>query len=204
MKGLRAFLERIAFAGLKPDGGKPLGPQAKKPGGLSAAIERFLAKGASSDPLYLSNRSTNEKMRSWALVGIPCLVLVIAIGVATNFLDPPEAKPLKELSAKEVAAKMLPNMQQDFKLASNTDVQVTEIAVQHVGGDRLTGIVHNSTDREIRIVDLIIDLTDTSGSQVGGVSGSVEKIPAKSNKQFQFPIKQKDAAIALVRDISSR
>jgi hypothetical protein len=171
---------------------------------LSAAIERFLAKGASNDPLYLSNRSTNEKMRSWALVGVPCLVLVIAIGVATNYLDPPEAKPLKELSAKEVASKLLPNMQQDFKLASNKEVQVTEIAVQHGGGDRLAGILHNSSDHEVRMVDLVIDLTDSSGSQVGGVSGSVENIPAKSNKPFQFPIKQKDAVFALVRDISSR
>ena len=54
------------------------------------------------------------------------------------------------------------------------------------------------------MVDLVIDLTDSSGSQVGGVSGSVEKIPAKSDKPFQFPIKQKDAVFALVRDISSR
>jgi hypothetical protein len=80
---------------------------------------------------------------------------------------------------------------------------VIEIAVQHGGSPRLAGVVHNNTSHEIETVEVVIDLTDNAGSQVGGVSGTIAKIPAKSNKEFQFPIKQKDAVFALVRNIAS-
>ena len=53
-------------------------------------------------------------------------------------------------------------------------------------------------------VELVVDVTDNSGSQLGGVSGTVLKVPAQSNKEFQFSIKQKDAAFALIREIISR
>jgi hypothetical protein len=119
-------------------------------------------------------------------------------------IDPPEAKPVKELTAKEIASKLLPNMDKDFKLATNLDVQVIEVAVQRSGPPRLAGVVHNNTSHEISHVELVLDLTDSAGSQVGGVSGTIEKVPAKANKEFQFPIKQKDAAFALVREIVSR
>ena len=205
MKRLREFLESIAFAGLKPGAPKAPGAQFGWLGPLSRPLERFLSGGANNDPLYLTNRTTNQKVFLWALIGIPCLLLLIGIGVTTsNLLDPPEAKPVKELTAKELAAKMLPDMARDIKLPSNPDVQVMEISVQRGGAPRLAGIVHNNTSHDIAVVDLVIDLTDESGTQLGGVSGTVEKVPAHSNKNFQFPIKQKDAAFALVRDIVSR
>uniref|UniRef100_Q023V2 Uncharacterized protein n=1 Tax=Solibacter usitatus (strain Ellin6076) TaxID=234267 RepID=Q023V2_SOLUE len=205
MKRLREFFEKIAFAGLKPGGQKAQGTQFKWLGPLSGPIERFLSGGAQNDPLYLTNRSTNQKIRTWLLIGIPCLLLLAAIGVMTsNILDPPEAAPVKELTAKEIASKLLPNMDKEIKLTTNPDVQVVEVAVQHGGGNRLVGVVHNNTSHELGEVELVIDVTDNAGSQVGGVSGTVLKVPAKSNKEFQFPIKQKDAAFALVREIISR
>jgi hypothetical protein len=205
MKRLRDYFERIAFAGLKPGEQRAQQRQLKWLGPLSGPIERYLSGGAQSDPLYLTNRSTNQKIRSWLLIGIPSLLLVVAIGIATsNIIDPPEAKPQKELTAKEIASKLLPGMDKEIKLTTNPDVQVVEIAVQHHGGTRLVGVVHNNTSHEIGTVELVIDVTDTTGSQVGGVSGTVLKVPAQSNKEFQFSIKQKDAAFALIREIISR
>ena len=205
MNRIRAFFESIAFAGLKPAGQKTQGPQLKWLGPLRGPFERFLAGGAQNDPLYLTNRSLGRKMRSWSLVALPCLVLAIAIGVAlSTFLDPPEVKPVKELTSKEVAAKLLPDMEKDIHLPSNTDVQVVEASVIHNGGSRLVGVIKNTTTREIAAVELVFDLTDTTGSQVGAVNGIVQKLPPSSNKVFQFPIKQRDAAFALVREINLR
>ncbi len=206
MKRLRAFLESIVFAGLKPSGQKTQAPQLKWLGPIRGPIERFLAGGpAPSDPLYLTNRSMSKKMRSWALIAVPCLVLAIAMGIAlSKILDPPEVAPAKELSAKELAAKILPNMDKDLKLASNPDVQVVEVTIRHEGGSHLKGVVKNTTTHEIAYVDLTVDLTDATGSQVGAVSGTIERVPPSSNKDFTFPIKQRDAAFALVREISSR
>jgi hypothetical protein len=204
MKRLREFLESIVFAGLKPGGQKTESRSLKWLGPLSGPIERLLSGSAPSDPLYLTNRSTGQKVRSWLLIGIPCLVLVAGVGIAlSNLLDPPEVKPQKELTAKEVAAKLLPNMDKEIKLATNPDIQVVEVAVRHDGGSRLAGVVHNNSAHEVATVELVVDLTDTTGSQVGGISGTVSNVPANSNKSFVFPIRQKDAAFALVRDIQS-
>ena len=140
-----------------------------------------------------------------ALIVIPCLVLFIAIGIAlSTLLDPPDVQPVKELTAKEVAAKMLPNMDKDIKLNSNPDVQVVEVTVSHTGGTHLVGVVKNMTAHPIAAIDLIIDLTNGTGSQVGAVKGTVEKLAPSSTKDFQFPIKQNDATFALVREIISR
>jgi hypothetical protein len=204
MKRLREFLESIVFAGLKPSGQKAQPTELKWLGPIRGPIERFLAGGAPTDPLYLTNRSTKQKVRSWMLIGVPCLILAIVMAVAlSNIIDPPEVKPAKELTAKEIAAKTLV-LDKDIKIATNPDITVTEVAVRHDGGDRLAGVVKNLTSHEVANVDLTIDLTDNTGSQVGAVSGTVEKVPASNTKAFSFPIKQRDAAFALVREINSR
>ena len=206
MKRLRAFFESIVFAGLKPGGGpKTKGAELKQPGTFRTLLERFLAGGPQTDPLYLTNRTFARKMRSWSLVAVPCLVLAIAVGAAlSTFLDPPEVKPAKELSSREVAAKMLPNMEKDITLPSNNDVQVIEVSVNRPGGSQLLGVLKNTTAREIAFVDLTIDLTDANGSQVGAVTVTVEKLQPSSTKAFQYSIKRHDAAFALVREIAAR
>jgi len=206
MSRFREFFEKIAFAGLKPSGQKTEAPQMKWLGPLRGPVERFLSGGpAPSDPLYLTNRPLSQKILSWALVAIPCLLLVGGIAYTlSSLMDPPEAKPQKELTAKEIAAKTLPSMEKDIKLASNPDVQVLEVAVHHDGGSRLVGVVRNVSSHQIPAVELVVDLTDTSGSQVGGVSGTIANIPARSDKPFTFVIKQRDASFALVRDIISK
>src|SRR5260370_894205 len=74
----------------------------------------------------------------------------------------------------------------------------------HAGGSPLLGVVKNTTAHEISGVDLTIDLTDATGSQVGAVTVAVEKVPPSSTKTFQYPIKQHEAAFALVREIATR
>jgi hypothetical protein len=206
MKRLRAFLESIVYAGLKPSGQKTQEPQLKWLGPLRSPVERFLSGGAQSDPLYLTNRTLGQKVKSWSLVVVPCLVLALVIGVAlSSLMDPPETKPQKELTAKEIAAKLLPNLDKNIHLTTNPDIQVVEVAVKRAGSaSRLVGVVKNTTTHEIAAVELVVDLTDVTGSQVGGVNGTVEKIPASATKTFEFPVHQADAAFALVREIISR
>jgi hypothetical protein len=202
MKRIRAFLESIAFAGLKPGG--QAGPKQEFGwlGPLRGPVERLLSGTAPNDPLYLSNRTAGQKLKSWSLIGIPCLVLAAGIAVTlTNFLDPPEAKPIKEPTSAEITAKLLPNLEKDFTQTRPSDVQIIEIKVD---GTRLVGVVRNTTPREIASAELVFDLTDSSGSQIGAVSGMVEKLPASGNKEFQISIKQHDAAFALVREIKTR
>jgi hypothetical protein len=206
MKRLRQWFESIAFAGLRPSGQKAPKRDYKWLGPLSGPIERLLSGGpAPTDPLYLTNRPLSKKIKSWSLIAVPCLVLAVVIGIMlSNFLDPPESRPVKEPTAAEITAKLLPNVAKDIKLASPSEVEVVEIRVDHNGGSHLIGVVKNTTTHEIAAVELIVDLTDNIGSQVGAVSATVEKLPPSSTKAFQIAIKQHDAKFALVRDINAR
>jgi hypothetical protein len=205
MKRVRAFFESIVFAGLRPGGQKAPGAQFGWLGPLRGPFERLLSGRAPSDPLYLTNRTAGQKMRSGLLIGIPCLILVACIALAlSNLLDPPAVKPAKELTASEVAAKLLPNVAKDIKLSTNPDIQVLEVSVRQEGGPRVVGAVHNTTSHDIAAVDLVVDLTDSAGSQVGGVSATIDRVPANGNKNFQIAIKQRDASFALVREVTPR
>ena len=171
-------------------------------GPLRDPMERLLSGGpAPTDPLYLTNRTPAQKLKSWGLIAIPCVILAVGVAVTlSNFLDPPEAKRAPEPPPGQITAKVLPNMGKDLKLAS-PDVQVLEVRVE---GSRLVGSVKNITTHEIAVAELVFALTDSAGSQVGDVTGTVEKLPPSSNKEFQIPIKQHDAAFALVREVKSR
>ena len=175
-------------------------------GPLSGPVGRLLSGGpAPTDPLYLTNRSMSHKIRSWSLIAVPCLVLLAGIGyVLSSLMNPPDVKPAKELTASEIAAKMLPDLSKDLNVVSNHDVEVLEAKVDNTNGPKVVGTVRNTTDHEIAIAYLIMDLTDGAGSQLGAVSATVEKIPPTSNKAFQVPIKQANAAVALVREVNSR
>lgn len=169
-------------------------------------MERLLSGGpAPTDPLYLTNRSLKQKIRSWVLIGVPCLVVLGGVAyVLSSLMSPREVKPTKELSASEVAAKMLPDLSKDLKMGTNHDVEVVEVKVEKLGGTKLVGTVRNTTDHEIAFAEIIVDLTNLNGSQLGAVTGTVEKIPAKGTKTFETPIAQSDAAVGLVREVNFR
>ena len=200
-KRIREFFESLMYAGLKPGGQAAPKREPGRAGPLRNSVERFLSGGQPTDPLYLSNRTPGQKLKSWSLIAIPCLVLVLGVSVVlTNLVDSPPATPLKQPTSAEITAKLLPNLNQDFKLKPASDVQVVEIRVV---GSRLVGVLKNTSAREIAAAELVVDLTNAAGSQVGAVSGKVEKIPALGTKDFQIPITQRDAAFGMVRDVRS-
>ena len=203
MKRVREILESIAFAGLKPSGGPVAAPKKKTwytP--VEERLERYLTGGATpNDPLYLSNRTLGQKVRAWSLIGVPCLILAIGIGVTLYVLEPPEAAPPKQMTSAEIAAKVLPNIDKDIKLAPAADIQLVQI---NVSGMRVTGTVQNTTQHSVAHAELVIQLTDSTGSQVGAVTTELKNIPASGQKEFGFPITQRDASYAVVREIIAK
>ncbi len=92
-------------------------------------------------------------------------------------------------------------MEKDVKFTPPSEVQVIEVKVD---GARVVGVVKNTTAREIAMTNVVFDLTNSTGSQIGAVSATVENLPPSGHKEFQIPIKQRDAAFALVREVKSR
>ena len=203
MKRLRELFESIAFVGLKPSGEKTTDKSHKWLGPLAGPIDRFLSGGAApNDPLYLTNRTFGQKLKSWSIIGIPCLILAVGVGVTlSNILNPPEARPAAELTAKEISAKLLPDLDANLKLDMNSDLEAVEVKIDHTGGSHVSGVVRNRTDHDISSAHLVLDLTDINGSQVGGVEVPIQNIQAQKTKTFSHPIAQPTAAFALVREV---
>ena len=199
MSPLRRYLEAIVFAGMKPGAQTAPKPQPKWLGPLRSPVERLLSGGpAPTDPLYLTNRSLPHKLKSWSLLAVPFLILVAGVAYTLRTLNPPAPKPVPEPTAAEITARM--QLPKDIKLGPVSDVQVLEIRVD---GSQLVGAVRNTSARDIPVVKLIIDLTSISGSQVGAVNATLEKLPASGRRDFQIPIKQRNATAALVREITT-
>jgi hypothetical protein len=209
MKRLREKIESIVFAGLSPSGQKPqvsAAPVADTAWGrLRARIDGWISGGpAPTDPLYLSNRTTSQKMKSWSVVAVPLLILIGGVGLTlSKFLSPPESQPARELTTDEVASKMLPSLK-DIKIEQTHDIEVVEVRIEKGAVIRMAGTVRNRTNHPVSSADITCDLTDAGGSQVGAVTAHVEAIPAAGTKDFSMPVTQTQAAFVLVREILTK
>jgi hypothetical protein len=98
----------------------------------------------------------------------------------------------------------LPNIDKTIKIEVNKDVQVLEAHVESQGGMKVAGVVKNNTDRMIHTTEIVLNLTDRTGSHLGAVSVKVGDLAPNATVRFQVPIEQKDATFALVREVSTQ
>src|ERR1700722_18622533 len=207
-KRIKQFFETVAYAGLKPSGGKPLTAADTKRSGwlapIQQRIENFLNKGGSSDPLYLSNRTFMQKAGVWLIIGVPAVVLFGGLGLVLSGYfnqDAPVAPPPVGLSNAEIAQKMLPDLNRDLHITSQHDLEVQDVHIIRAASNSLAGLALNNTDHAIKKVDLVFELTDRNGSRQGAVSTELTNMAARSSVPFQFAIEQRTVAFALVREI---
>jgi hypothetical protein len=205
LKRLRRFIDSVAFAGLKPDVRMGQAKRTRWLGPLRGLLERFLLRPAHSDPLYLSNRTFDQKVKRGLAIGVPSLILAVGIvlGLSSVF-QANESGPAPEPSAAELAKKLLPNVDKEIKIEVNTDVQVLEAHIEREGGMKTAGTVRNNTDHLIHTTEIILNLTDNRGSHLGAVSAQVDNLAPRATVRFQLPVQQKDAAFALVREVHTR
>ncbi len=167
-------------------------------------MDRVLSRPAPSDPLYLSNRTFDQKVKLWLAIAVPCLILAgVAVLGLSHFFQAKLPGPAPEPSAAVLAAKLLPNVDKTIKIEVNKDVQVLDAHVESEGGMKVVGTVKNNTDRLIHTTEIILNLTDIMGSHLGAVSAQVDNLAPNATVKFQIPIEQKDAAFALVREVST-
>jgi hypothetical protein len=208
-KRIKQFFESLAYAGLKPSGGKPGGAAGAKPSGLLAPIHerlnKFLNKGGSSDPLYLSNRTFMQKAGIWLTIGVPSFVLLVGLGLVLSGYfnqDSPVSPPPVGLSNAEIAQKMLPDLNKNLHIASQHDLEVQDVHIIRAGSVTLAGLALNNTDHALKKVELVFELTDRNGSRQGAVTTVLTNLAARSTVPFRFAIEQQAAAFALVREIN--
>ena len=204
-KRIKQFLENLAYAGLKPQGGRPAQTsQQPKSSAIRAWFEAKLTKAGPSDPLYLSNRTLGQKLKSWAIVGIPVVLVFAGIGlVLFGAFDKPApiTPPPPGLTGAQVAEKMLPDLNKDLHIETQHDLEVEDVHVVIGAPSHLVGVAKNTTDHSIPKAELVFDLTDRSGSRQGAVSTELKNIASKSSAPFQFAIESTAATFALVREV---
>lgn len=207
---VKQFFEKLVYAGLKPQGGRPAQQsEASHAEPKQAAnsplnwLNTKLNQAGPADPLYLSNRTAGQKVKSWALIGIPPLVVLTAVGLVLAGVFNPTTSPAPPPSGPtnaEIASKMLPDLQ-NISIETQHDLEVADVHVIPGAPVRLEGVAKNNSDHEISKAELVFDLTDKTGSRQGAVTTEVKNIGAKSTVQFQFAIEQATATFALVREV---
>ena len=205
LKRFRRFVDSVVFAGLKPDAPREQAARLRWLGPLRGLLERVLRAPAPSDPLYLSNRTFDQKAKLGLAIAVPCLIVVgvTALGLS-HFFQAKGPGPSAEPTGAELAAKLLPNVGKIGNIEVNKDVQVLEAHVELEGGAKVTGTARNNTDRLIHAAEIVFNLTDQGGSQVGAVSAQVENLAPHATVRFQVPIEQTNAAFALVREVQTQ
>jgi hypothetical protein len=205
LKRFRQFIDSIVYAGLKPDTPREQTKRKGWLGPLGGLVDRILSRPAPSDPLYLSNRTFDQKVRLALLIAVPCVILTGGVLLLlSNTFQANDTGPAAEPSAAVLAAKLLPNIDKTIKIEVNKDVQVLEAHVESQGGMKVAGVVKNNTDRMIHTTEIVLNLTDRTGSHLGAVSVKVGDLAPNATVRFQVPIEQKDATFALVREVSTQ
>jgi hypothetical protein len=199
MGKLRALFESMAYAGLKPQ--RP-GVAPVKPKSLwRQRLDRLINGPANTDPLYLSNRTIWQRVRASAVFLVPAVLVVGALVLAwSGVFQGKDAPKLKELTAAERAARVLPNFNTKIQLPSNHDLDVQDAHVEHGSPTHVAGLVKNNTDHAIASAEMAFDLLDNRGSRLGAVSTHVEKLSPHSTTPFRFTVAQDTAEHVLVRD----
>jgi hypothetical protein len=168
---------------------------------LWVSLDKFLSGGARGEPLYLSNRTTPQKLRSWLAIGVPCLVLAgfLAFGLTrrggAKVVQPSEPTPA------QVAAKMLPDYTKTLDLNAGRAVFVDEVEVEQSEPRKVIGVARNISDHEVVSADVVCELENRRGSRLGGVTVHVSDLAPHSTKRFQVEIAQATATFAIVREI---
>jgi hypothetical protein len=197
---IRRFFESLVYAGLKPSGGVPPEPESpRRPGKLRDKIELFFYGGRPSDPLYLTNRTWKQKLRAPLLIGIPTVVVFIALALVFTNVYSPKTAPPKQPTPAELMANLLPDLQKTVHINTYTDAEITALrVVRGEGPPKVSGTLKNKTDRVIS-VELDVDLADVNGSRVGSLTERVSKAQPNGVTQFEFPAGNSAAVYALVR-----
>jgi hypothetical protein len=202
---VKKFIDSVLFAGLKPrtPGQEPAAPASR---GLLrrlwARADKWASGVAPDDPLYLSNRTWKQKLRTGLLLAVPGLLA--AGGLALVFgkiLIPEPPKQQKELSAAEIMSKVLPDVEKTVQIERYTDAEVVEVFVDKVAvPPKLRGKLQNNTDHKLS-VELVVELNELGGARLGAVSARVMDVPARQSALFDFPLKSTTADGVLVREI---
>ena len=132
------------------------------------------------------------------LIATPTALLFCALALVLTNVYAPKAAPPREVSAVDLMAKLLPDIEKTVNIYAYKDAEIVELRMLRDGAPRISGVLKNKTDHVIS-VECDIDLANVDGSRISTATERVEKAPALSSMPFEFPVHNPETAYALVR-----
>lgn len=174
---------------------------------LRQRVETLISGHAPSDPLYLTNRTWQQKLKTAALIVVPILLVFVLVTAAANYrlrsdnVDP-NAIPVAE--APPPAATPSP-ANQKTSLDAVTSSAELDVVNLHILKDThppvVTGTVRNKTGRKIESAEVSYYFADHAGSLVGTEKAVVANVQPHGSVAFRMPLKTAGADYVFVRDV---
>lgn len=190
---LRASLERLAFAGLKPDAAV-----AAKKSKISTLIES--AEDLAGRGLRPEEKPLRGPMTLGQKLGIVAGILLVGlfVYVLVTVLRHP-AEQAESTAPPPPPVEIVPK---GFKVDKNKDLEVVEINFdKNKEPKEITGTLRNLTDRTFAKCEISFDVTTRGGEQLGGVTTTVNGLEPHGSARFRIPVPQKEAGFAMVREL---
>lgn len=185
-----------------PVGKSPLDPWRARFAPLSERIEIFLSGRAPADPLYLTNRTWQQKLKIASLVAAAALLLIalVTIGIADPFgFHKVDAY---ENAIAEAPPPAVPQERPSDPILASEGLEVLNIRIaRDAAPPVVTGTVRNNSNRKVASAEVSYYLANTKGSIVGTNSTGVANLEPHGSVSFHMPLKIAQASYVIVRDV---
>ena len=189
----RAFLERVAFAGLKPD--VKAGPKKSKLKSLIKSAENLASLGLEPEEKPLPGPATLGH-RILMIAGL--LVVGVSLYLLVGFLR----KPAQQGEAEAPPPAPVQIVPPGLKIDKNKDLEVVEIEFNKTVEPKvITGTLRNRTERTFSRCEISFHVTTKAGTQLRAVDTTVENVPPHGDVRFKILVPDKDAAFTMVREL---
>jgi len=165
-------------------------------------FEIFLSGQAPSDPLYLTNRTWQQKLKIASLIVVAAVLLIalVAIGATDPFrfrkMDTYD-HPVAENPSPAAPQKQLPDPILASEGLEAVDVRIERDAHPPV----VTGMVRNNSDRRVDAAEVRYYLANAKGSVVGAGTSGVRNLAPHGRAGFRAPLTIATAEYVIVRDV---
>jgi hypothetical protein len=189
----KAAIERMVFAGLKPDA--PVTPKKSKIESLLESAEGLATRGLKPD-----EKPVAGPMSMTRKLGL--VIAFLLLGVFLYLLISVLRKPAEQAEKDTPVAAPVQIIPKGFKVDKNKDLEVVHIEFfKNKEPKEIVGTLRNLTDRPIAKCEVSFNVTTRGGAQLGGVSTNVTGLGPHASANFRIPVPYENAGFVIVRDL---
>jgi hypothetical protein len=193
----KAAVERLVFAGLKPDAPAATPPKKSKIEAFIESAEELASKGLKPDEQPLPGPTTWTKR-----IGI--VIGILLIGVFVYLLIQILGKPAEQAEQVGPPPKPVEIVKPGTTIEKNKDFEVVEIQFnKNKEPKEITGMLRNLTDKPVAKCEVSFSVTTRQGEQLGGVATTVTGLKPHGSARFKILVPYEKAGFALVRELRS-